>query len=653
MVPSDDPGVVRPPARAAEWVAFGAAILLTAVAANLRLPGLEYPGLWLDEILGVFRAQSSPLTTSWTWSTDPQHGPLFHGMLWVMDQVHPSEAGYRLPFAVLGVLTVPVAFVVARDLGGPAAGVLGAAMLASAPLHVYLSRECRPYGALVFLQALALACGSRQLVNGPSRGWRHVLLATTLLLLLLSSQGIWYVLVGLSAYACALIASGREAWRDTARTVLRNGAIASALFVALHGFLLIRSPDAVGTPPITPQFVARMFNGMVTGIQEHLPVTADGQLAAVAGLVSLIVLARLRPRAALVYLVALLAGIVLPFVLLKIADHGLRTRFMLAGTGPFALLVGTAAGAVLLRAEWGLRGSRVPRALASTAAACLLAWPVTSYYAPLIAEASSYKPDWRRVALLLKDQARPGDLVLTSNDWARVNLLYHLPRAGLQVDLVSAEESVAKAEQALAARPLAFLVSGGYHASGEILRWQARFPELMAHRNDTIRVSFFPDRDTLLAQRPSMRQVAEQERALRERLSGILVPGLNADPFLLDGWGDLERGGRGDAFRWLGRRARIYVPVADTPPAALHVDARPLGAIASVQRMSLRLNQRSVWTGALTGPVDIGLPGEFWKRGGNFLDLEFALAGRPVDLQPGSNDARELAASVSRLALRW
>ena len=340
-------------------------------------------------------------------------------------------------------------------------------MFASAPLHVYLTRECRPYGFLVLLQVLTLACGSRQLASGPSRPWRSILLASNVLLLFLSSQGIWYVLVGLSVYVCAMAGAGREPWRATARTVVLNGAVASVLFIALHGYLMVRSPDAVGTPPITAQFVAQMFNGMVTGIQEHLPVTADGRYAAAAGVISLILLAWLRPRAALACVAALLAGIVLPFVLLKIADHGLRTRFMLAGTAPFALLVGSAIGAVIQRGTSVAPGDSRRHALVSTAIACALAWPITDYYRPLITEANSYKPDWKRVAQLLQDHAHSGDLVLTSNDWARVNLLYHLPRVGMPLDLVSAEESVEKAEQALKTRQLAFLVSGGWHASDE------------------------------------------------------------------------------------------------------------------------------------------------------------------------------------------
>jgi hypothetical protein len=104
----------------------------------------------------------------------------------------------------------------------------------------------------------------------------------------------------------------------------------------------------------------------------------------------------------------------------------------------------------------------------------------------------------------------------------------------------------------------------------------------------------------------------------------------------------------------LGKRARVYVPVADAPPSAVRIEAASFGALGPGQRLTLRLNDRDVWTGVLpNGPVDVDLPRESWRRGGNFLDLEFTLAGRPADLQPGSGDTRELAAAVTALTFRW
>ena len=626
-------------------LALAAVVVLTLVAADLRLTGLEQPGLWLDEILGVFRGQASPFTTSWTWGPDPQHGPLHHSILWLMDMIHPTDGGYRFPFALLGALTVPLVFLVARDLAGAPAGVIAAALFSVAPLHVYLSRECRPYGFMVFLQVLSLACASRQLAGGPSRAWKRTFLASNVLLLFLSSQGIWYALVGLSAYACALLWSGREPWRDTARTLLINGAVSSALFFALHGYLLVRSPDAVGTPPITADFVARMFNGMVTGIQEFLPMTPDGRYAAIAGVLGLAVLAWLRPRAGALYVAALLAGIVLPFVLLKMADHGLRTRFMLAGTAPFALLVGSAAGVLLDRLAALVPAGVQSRELATTVLACVLAWPVTEHFRPLIEQANSYKPDWRRVARVLKDHAHSGDLVVTSNDWARVNLLYHLPRVGLQLEMVSAEESIEKAEVAVAGRAVAFLVSGGWHATGDILTWQERFPEVLALRTERIRVNFWPNQSTLLTQRPSMRDVERSERMLRDQMSGALVPGLNSSAYLLDGWGDIETA-PGGPYRRVDGRARVYVPVSSAPPQAVRVR---VGAApgAGPGTVAVSVNGTPAWSGTITSaPVDVPLPAGAWRLGGNIVELAFAG-------QDGAPSNTPYRADVTGLTLVW
>jgi hypothetical protein len=297
-------------------------VALTALAGYERLPRLDRPGLWLDEILAVLRAGASPLSTAWTSGPDPQHGPLYHGILALAGAVAPSDAAYRLPFALLGTLTVPVLFAFAAECAGAAAAILAAGLLAVSPMHVYLSREARPYALLLFLLALALLAASRQQSARRSRGWPILFAGSVAGLVLASSQGIWFALVP------AVFLVGRR-WKDrcVVATAVFSFAGASLLFLALYAPLLARSPDVGGAPAVTGRLVAGMFNALVTGLPERQPFTSEAAIVLSWAAAAAIALAWLRPGLAAALVASLTVAFAAPFVLLTVADHGIRGRY--------------------------------------------------------------------------------------------------------------------------------------------------------------------------------------------------------------------------------------------------------------------------------------------------------------------------------------
>src|SRR5207248_2312948 len=136
-----------------------------AVAAYLRFKDLGVPSYWLDEILGdMLTTHHASTAPWWHWLTglEHEHGPLYYATQLAARVAGHDEWSGRLPAALFGLAAIPLVFLAARALGGWAAGVAAAIVLAVSPLHVYYSREARPYALLMLLTAVMLIALLRQ-----------------------------------------------------------------------------------------------------------------------------------------------------------------------------------------------------------------------------------------------------------------------------------------------------------------------------------------------------------------------------------------------------------------------------------------------------------------------------------------------------------
>ncbi len=124
-------------------------IAILMVGGVLRFAALGRWSLWTDELynLGLMPvsavlAQGIPVD---------QHPPLYYLLLEGALKVGRSEWLMRLPSALAGFLTIPLMWRVEVALKRPKLGLLAAALIALAPLHIWYSREARMYGlAMLF-----------------------------------------------------------------------------------------------------------------------------------------------------------------------------------------------------------------------------------------------------------------------------------------------------------------------------------------------------------------------------------------------------------------------------------------------------------------------------------------------------------------------
>lgn len=141
----------------------GEALLLAGVvlaAAALRIATADY-GLWFDELASLAFARQ-PLDHLWSgWMVRETNPPLYYTLLkgWIAI-VGEGDRAIRLLSILFGLIGIGAAAVLARRLGGPAAGVIAAVLLALSASHVELSQEARGYGlaqSMVLIAALGMA----------------------------------------------------------------------------------------------------------------------------------------------------------------------------------------------------------------------------------------------------------------------------------------------------------------------------------------------------------------------------------------------------------------------------------------------------------------------------------------------------------------
>ena len=130
-------------------------ILLLLTAFALRLYRLDHQEIWGDEAHSAHVA-SLPLlsTVSPRTETNP---PLYHFLLYSWVRLTGSSVfALRFLSLVLGVLTVPLVYGLARLAFGELVGLLAALLCAISPFQVYYSQEARMYALATLFTTLSM-----------------------------------------------------------------------------------------------------------------------------------------------------------------------------------------------------------------------------------------------------------------------------------------------------------------------------------------------------------------------------------------------------------------------------------------------------------------------------------------------------------------
>jgi mannosyltransferase len=198
------------PAASARALALWGLLGLTALGAVARFASLGLQSYHHDEVITAMRVLSGGFGQMLhEVKASESNPPLYYVLAWIWSRAFGlHEYGLRSLSALFGTLTVPVAFLLGRQLVGRRAGLIAAALVAVNPMLIWYSQEARSYALLVFFGALSVYFFARALDTRRGRDLGFWALASALALC-----SHYYAVFALAIEAVWLLVALRSRWR--------------------------------------------------------------------------------------------------------------------------------------------------------------------------------------------------------------------------------------------------------------------------------------------------------------------------------------------------------------------------------------------------------------------------------------------------------
>jgi len=144
---------------------------LTLIGAILRFYNLGFNSLWLDEA-STYNLAVKTIPDIWQFITAGEFNPpLFYWAEHVMLLFGNSEVVLRFLPALLGVLTIPLIYLVGKEFMDRNVGIIAAAAFAFSPFLLFYSQEARAYSMMLFFVTFSMVFYFRALKNNDIRDW--------------------------------------------------------------------------------------------------------------------------------------------------------------------------------------------------------------------------------------------------------------------------------------------------------------------------------------------------------------------------------------------------------------------------------------------------------------------------------------------------
>ncbi len=208
-------------------------ITLTIVGLFLRLYDLGFNSLWLDEA-STYTFASMSIPGIWQATTAGEFNPpLFYWIEHLMLTFGNSEVILRIVPALLGVLTIPLMYLIGKEFIDRNVGIIAAAACTFSPFLIYYSQEARAYSMGLFFVALATFFFLKALKTNGTTYW--------ILFGVMSALAFWshfYTLVVIGALGLYALAVKIPELRQDIRT-FKPLVLAAAVFAVISLPLII------------------------------------------------------------------------------------------------------------------------------------------------------------------------------------------------------------------------------------------------------------------------------------------------------------------------------------------------------------------------------------------------------------------------------
>ena len=159
-----------------EFAVLVALLVLAVIARAIGLGG----GLWIDEIIALVRSYREPLLMQFTVFQGDFHHTLYSVLARISLVLFGDSAwAIRLPALLFGAATIPLAYVLGREVMGERDAWLTAGLLTVFTPHVWFSQNARGYSMLAFWSTLATLYLVRYLRSQEKRrpAWGYAVVA--------------------------------------------------------------------------------------------------------------------------------------------------------------------------------------------------------------------------------------------------------------------------------------------------------------------------------------------------------------------------------------------------------------------------------------------------------------------------------------------
>lgn len=412
-------------------------LLILLVGATLRLYDLGGKSLRGDEIATWVRSRDL------SWVVDPAsretpsvvEEPVFYMCTSVALLFGQGEGWLRLPVAVAGILSLAALYKVGERLLGPVQGLVGAALLALSPLHLWYSQDARKYAVLILLLLLTLLALEQALRTASLWSW-SAFGAGALLCLGTHPMAVLALLaVVLWAGVVLLAQKGSPGLQRQWLSLLLCVLLLGALFLPrqlgiLRDKVLVRGgAEGVVDEETASQDQVKWTLGTFAEVFQEF---AGGDRAVHCLMLGLAVLALgvlFRQRWEVAMLAALWVGVPMAVLLLLQPQHRPDTRFVSFWLPLYLVLV--VHGMVVL-VEWAGRvlaraGKKWARVLPRVGLVALVVGVALANRPALAAYYGQEKRDWRGAGAILEENAQPDEVVVVVLDRMIQCLNYYAP----------------------------------------------------------------------------------------------------------------------------------------------------------------------------------------------------------------------------------